>query len=171
MLPAPARRKADVVVSALFVALGAYVIYEATQMPWVRGRHQWYTSPALFPTLIGALLILFSLRVLAVAIKEGGHHDLLSTFGGWLAGLPRNRGVHRVVFAMAWIGLYVFVGLGNYHYQLLSAVFLAVFIGLFWLPDAGAAWPRRVAVTLAVALSVPFAIAYVFSTFLFVPAP
>jgi hypothetical protein len=171
MLPAPARRKADVVVSALFVLLGAYVIYEASQMPWVRGRHQWYTSPALFPTIVGALLIVFSLKVLAVAVKEGGHRELVGTFGRWLLGLPRNFGVHRVVFAMVWIGLYIFVGLGNYPYQLVSAGFLAVFIGLFWLPGAGADWPKRLVITLAVAFAVPYAIAYVFSTFLFVPAP
>lgn len=171
MLPLQTRRKADFVVSILFIFFGAFIIYEASQMPWARGRFAWYASPGLFPTIIGILLILFSLRVLLTAIKDGGHRSLFSTFGKWVAGLPRNRRVLRVVFIALWLAAYIFLGLGNYNYQALSAVFLAVFIGVFWLPGSGSRWPKRLAITIVVAIAVPIVISYIFSTYLFVPAP
>lgn len=171
MLSPEARRKADVVVCLLFIALGAWVIWEAYNMPWERGRFRWYTSPGLFPTVVGALLILFSLRVLATALRAGGHRGIGRMLGGWISGLPSNRGIHRVVFSMVWIGLYIFVGLGNFHYQMLSIGFLAVFMGVLWLPGAGRDLLRRLAIVLAVSVSVPLVITHIFSTYLYVPAP
>jgi hypothetical protein len=171
MLPLQTRRKADVVVSILLIAFGGFIIYEAMQMPWARGRFQWYASPGLFPTVIGVLLILFSLRVLLVAVRDGGHRDIARTFWQWVQGLARNRGIHRVTFTILWIGLYVFYGVGHYNYQAVSAVFLAVFIGIFWVYGAGPQWPKRLAVTLAVSITVPVVIAYVFATYLYVPSP
>lgn len=171
MLPLQSRRKADVVVSILFMLFGAYIIFEASQMPWSRGRFQWYASPGLFPTVIGTLLILFSIRVLVVAVRDGGHRDIARTFLEWVRGLPRNRGIHRVTFTIFWVGLYVFYGVGSFNYEAVSAVFLVVFIGVFWLPDAGPQWPRRLAITVAVSVAVPVIVAYVFSTYLYVPSP
>jgi hypothetical protein len=171
MLPLKTRRKADIVVSILFIVFGVYIIYEAMQMPWSRGRFAWYASPGLFPTVIGVLLILFSLRVFLVAFREGGHRNIARPLWQWIVGLPRNRGIHRVTFTIVWIGLYVFYGVGHYNYQIVSAIFLAVFIGVFWLSGAGSQWPKRLAVTIAVSVSVPVVIAYIFSTYLYVPAP
>lgn len=171
MLPLQSRRKADVVVSIVFMLFGAYIIYEAMQMPWSRGRFEWYASPGLFPAVIGTLLILFSLRVLFVAVSDGGHRNIARTFSQWIRGLPRNRGIHRVTFTIAWVGLYVFYGVGRFNYEIVSAVFLAVFIGVFWLSDAGPQWPKRLAVTIAVSVAVPVVVAYVFETYLYVPSP
>jgi len=171
MLPLQTRRKADIVVSILFMLFGAYIIYEAMQMPWSRGRFQWYASPGLFPTVIGILLIVFSLRVLLVAVRDGGHRHIARTFWQWLQGLPRNRGIHRVTFTIFWIGLYVFYGVGHFNYEIVSAVFLAVFIGVFWVSGAGSQWPKRLAVTVLVSVAVPVVVAYVFSTYLYVPSP
>lgn len=171
MLPLETRRKADFVVSILFIAFGGYIIYEASQMPWVRGRFAWYASPGLFPTIVGILLILFSLNVLIAAIRDGGHRDIVAPFGQWLLGLPGNRGVRRVAFIVLWLALYIFYGLGKYNYEALSAVFLAVFIAVFWLPGSGAEWPKRLAITIVVSIAVPVVVAYIFSTYLFVPSP
>lgn len=171
MLPLQTRRKADVVVSIIFILFGAFIIYEASQMPWTRGHHAWYASPGLFPTVIGILLILFSGRVLLSTVQQGGHRDIVRPFLGWLRHAPMNRKVHRVLFMIVWIGLYVFYGLGRFNYELVSAIFLAGFIGVFWLPGSHAQILKRAAIVVAVSIAVPVVMAYVFSTFLFVPAP
>ncbi len=175
MLPLETRRKADFVVSIGLIAAGAFILYRASQMPWSNTRTgasaQWFLSPGLFPATLGVLLILFSLRVLLTAVREGGHQGGGTMFAGWLKGLPRNRPVQRVVFMIALIGAYIWFGIGNVDYRLASAAFLFVFIAAFWWPESGDRLPVRIAVTVAVAVLLPAALAHLFSTFLFVPMP
>lgn len=176
MLPVQARRKADVVVSCLFMGLGSLVIYRASLMPWSSTRMggseaQWFLSPGLFPATIGTLLILFSARVLISAIREGGHQDILPAFRLWLAGLRANRRIHNVVVITLLIGLYIFLGVGRLNFQLMSAIFLLASIAFFWWRDAGPDLLRRIAVTIAVAVLVPVIITFLFSNFLYVPMP
>lgn len=175
MLPRETRRKADVVVSTLLAFFGAFIIYQGTLMPWVMtrtsGASQWFLSPGLFPVIVGGMLIAFSLRILATALAEGGGRGIGASLKGWLRGLPRNHGVMRVGFMILWIGLYVFAGVGNAEYRLVSAIFLFVFIAAFWLPGAGAQLPKRLMISALVSVLVPVCISYVFSTYLYVPAP
>ena len=175
MLPLETRRKADFIFAILLCALGGYVIYSASQMPWRNTRTgataQWFLSAGLFPATLGVLLILFSLHVMLTAIRDGGHRGGLRMFVGWLKGLPWNRPVQRVVFMILLIGAYVWLGIGRIDYRLASSIFLFVFIAVFWWPEAGAALPRRILATLAVAVLLPLSIAYLFTTFLFVPMP
>ena len=175
MLPMQTRRKADVVVSALMILFGLLIIYRASQMPWSNTRTgaaaQWFLSPGLFPTVLGALLILFSLRVFVTALREGGGRDLTPLLVRWLRGLPSNRGAHRIAFMILWIGAYIFFGVGEFNYELVSAIFLFVFISVFWLPGAGAQLPKRLIITAAVSMIVPIVVAYIFSNYLYVPAP
>lgn len=175
MLPPQTRRKADVVVSSLFIGFGGLILYRASQMPWsstrTGGDAQWFLSPGLFPAVIGSLLILFSARVLATAVAEGGHRDIVPLLAKWLRGLPWNKRVHRFVFMVAWIGLYVFFGIGHFNYEIVSAVFIFVFILYFWLPGAGSRALQRIAVAAGVSVIFPLAVAYVFETYLYVPSP
>ena len=175
MLPERTRRKADVVVCLLFILFGLFLFYEASRMPWASTRTgaqaQWFLSPGLFPATIGALLILFSLRVLATAIAQGGHKGIWATFAPWLRGLPTNRGVQRVALMILLIGTFIFAGIGRIDFRLAGSLFLFTFIGLFWWPFSGEAPVRRTLVTLAISLAVPAVIAYLFSTFLYVPMP
>lgn len=175
MLPRKARRQADVVVSTLMILFGLFVIYRASLMPWesqrTGGSVQWYLSPGLFPVVIGLLLIAFNLRVLTTALREGGHKGLVGTFLAWLRGLPGNRRIHRVVFMAAWIAAYIFLGVGNFNFQALSAVFLFVFICVFWLPGAGPRLLPRAGIAAIVSVAVPAFVSFVFSHFLYVPAP
>jgi hypothetical protein len=122
--PIPERRDASATVATqggyrrfdLFILFGAYIIFEATQMPWSRGRFQWYASPGLFPTVIGTLLILFSLRVFwsrcamaAIAISR-------EPSGSGCRGFPAIAG-YIASPSPLWIGLYVFYGVGHYNYR------------------------------------------------------
>ncbi len=175
MLPPDVRRKADFVVSILFMLFGALIIWRASQMPWVStrtgGDSQWFLSPGLFPAVVGSLLILFSARVLLTAIRDGGHRNVVRPFLAWIRALPRNVRVHRVVFMVAWIGLYVFFGVGHFPFEVVSAIFIFVFILYFWLPGAGGHTVRRTLIAAAVAVVFPTVVAYVFETYLYVPSP
>ena len=87
MLPQKSLRRADIVASSVMIAIGLAAIYAASRMPWsstlTGGDAQWYLSPGLFPTVIGALLVIFSARILLIAIKEGGHHGVFSAAVKW----------------------------------------------------------------------------------------
>ncbi|WP_157961803.1 tripartite tricarboxylate transporter TctB family protein [Acuticoccus kandeliae] len=175
MLPTPARRKADVVISTLMIVFGAFIIYRASLMPWsstrTGGESQWFLSPGLFPATIGSLLILFSCRVLLTALREGGHRGILRSLGAWVRNLPADRSTQRVAFMIVWLAIYIFGLIGNVNYLVASSLFLFVFIAVFWLPGAGRAMLSRAAIALAVAILVPLSVSYTFEHFLYVPAP
>jgi hypothetical protein len=175
MLPRQSLRRADVVASVAFMALGAIVIYRASQMPWASARTggsvQWYLSPGLFPVVVGALLILFSARVLLNALKEGGQHGIADATRAWFAGLPRNRGVHRVAIISVLLAIYVFGAVGRVNFVAASAIFLFVSIALFWWPANGRSMAASAGITAVIAVSIPLAITWIFTTFLFVPMP
>jgi hypothetical protein len=175
MLPRQSLRRADVVASCAFMALGAVVIYRAYQMPWASARTggsvQWYLSPGLFPVVVGALLILFSTRVLINALKEGGQNGIGAATRAWFAGLPQNRGVHRVAIISVLMAIYVFGAVGRVNFVVASAIFLFVSIALFWWPTSGKSLPVSASITAAIAIGIPLVITWIFTTFLFVPMP
>lgn len=174
MLPQKSLRRADIVASGAMIALGAVIIYSGSRMPWsstlTGGAAQWYLSPGLFPTVVGGLLILFSLRVLLTAIKEGGHRGIGTAVREWLFRLPENRSIHRVIMITLLLAAYVFA-LGKVNYLVVSSIFLFLTIAIFWWRDAGERLFRWIVITLAVAMGVPFAVSYLFSAFLYVPMP
>ncbi|PVE23000.1 hypothetical protein DC522_18055 [Microvirga sp. KLBC 81] len=175
MLPHKSLRRADVVASCTMMGLGIAVIYSGSQMPWTStltgGAAQWYLSPGLFPTVVGALLILFSARVLLTAIKEGGLQGIGEGVSNWLRRFPRNRPIHRAIIITLLMAAYIFLGLGKINFVVASSIFLFVSIAIFWWKDAQHHWVRTIGVTLAVSIGVPFVVSYLFSTFLFVPMP
>lgn len=175
MLPYRARRKADIVVSSLMIVFGLVIVYAASQMPWTANRtgagSGWYLSPGLYPAILGVLLVIFNIRVLATAWKEVGPAEIPAMFAGWLRGLPCNRGVQGVIFMMALTGVYIFFGIGTLDFRIVSAIYLLIFIAVFWWPDAGPQLPLRIIVTVAVAIAFPMLIAHIFSTYLYVPMP
>jgi hypothetical protein len=175
MLLKKSLRRADVVASSAIIGLGLVIIYAGSQMPWnstlTGGDAQWYLSPGLFPTVVGALLIIFSLRVLITAIKEGGLDQLGTSTAQWLRGLPVNRPIHRAIIITLLMAAYIFFGLGTINFLVASSIFLFVSIAVFWWKDAGDHLARTIGITLAVSVGVPFVLSYLFSTFLSVPMP
>lgn len=175
MLPERARRKADIVFSSLMIVFGLVILVAASRMPWTSARtgggSQWYLSPGLYPAILGVLLVVFSARVLVTAWKEVGPADIGPQFIGWVRGLPRNRGVQSVVFMMTLVGVYIFLGIGSADFRIVSAIFLFIFIAVFWWPEAGKKLPMRIAVTVAIAAIIPTLMAYIFETHLYVPMP
>ena len=175
MLPRQSLRRADVVASVAFMALGAIVIYRASQMPWASARTggsvQWYLSPGLFPVVVGTLLILFSARVLINALREGGQHGIGAATRAWFAGLPRNSGVHRVVIISILMAIFVFGAIGRVNFVVASSIYLFVAIAMFWWPTNGRSLPVSAAITAVIAVAIPLVVTTIFSTFLFVPMP
>jgi hypothetical protein len=144
-------------------------------MPWrstlTGGDAQWYLSPGLFPTFIGALLILFSLRVLLTAIKEGGTHDLVPATLHWLRGVGRNSRLHRAALITALMAIYIFGGIGRLPFLVASSLFLFITIALFWWREAEGGPVKTVAITAAIAIGLPILLSTLFTTFLYVPMP
>lgn len=157
------------------IVLGAVVIYSASQMPWrstmTGGAAQWFLSPGLFPAVIGALLIVFSFRILLTAIKEGGTEGLLSSTIAWLRGVPSNHRLHRAALITLLMAAYIFLGIGRIPFLVASSLFLFVTIAVFWWRDAEGGMIRTILITAIVSIGLPLLLSSLFSTFLFVPMP
>jgi len=175
MLSRKSMRRADVVASCLFMALGGGVIYSAWQMPWATqrtgGSPQWYLSPGLFPAIIGVLLVLFSARVLLQAVREGGHQGLMPAIRTWISGLGANRPVHRAFLIALLMMIYVFLGVGRINFHVASGLFLFASIALFWWPMSGRPLAVNVIITALVAVLTPLVIGSIFTRLLDVPMP
>lgn len=176
MLPRESRRQADVVVSISLIGFGLIVILSASTMPWISTRTgakaaQWFLSPGLMPALIGLLLILFSVRIFVTAISEGGHRSIGSVLRRWLAGLPKNRKVHRVMVMILIMGAYIFGGLVRVNFYVATSVFLAIAITTFWWDSGPHNRLTFFAITAIASIVTPLTVGYLFTTFLYVPMP
>ncbi|MEO8304617.1 MAG: tripartite tricarboxylate transporter TctB family protein [Betaproteobacteria bacterium] len=168
-------RKVDFLFSLALIAFGIVVVVAASRMPWTSTQTgisaAWHLSPGLFPALLGALLIVFSLSVLATAVAAGGHRDIVTFVRGALARIPRNRSLHRVLLIIVLIGGYVFGLVGHVNYYVASSIYLFMFMLLFHKAPRGRSTTRNALMLLAIAIAVPLAIGYLFSTYLNVPLP
>lgn len=158
------------------IVVGGLVIWSASRMPWTSSAtgatgSQWYLSPGLFPAAIGGLLIIFSLRILVTAIKEGGASGIFASFSGWMKKLPRNRPIHRAILISVLLAVYIFGAVGRMNFLLASGGFIFITIALFWWPEAEGSFLRKFAITGVIAGTVPWVVTYLFSTFLYVPMP
>ncbi|MFO7732010.1 MAG: hypothetical protein R6V86_14730 [Spirochaetia bacterium] len=76
-------RQADFITSILLILFGAWVLFEAFQMP-MKGtyggvKNAWYVSPALLPLIIGGSVFLLGIVLLMTAIRSGGASDCIQT--------------------------------------------------------------------------------------------
>ena len=95
MIEPEKRRRYDVVAALVFLALGAATIVGALGMPmsgtYAGAPLYWYASPAFFPLLLGALLMLCAAASLRAAVAADGARGL----GAFLAEEARGA-VHCV---------------------------------------------------------------------------
>ena len=119
-------RKADFVSSILFIFFGLFVTYMAFQMPMEASyggvQTHWYVAPALFPLCIGAALIIMSVLLLYVSIRDGG----LST----LIGEIKNRTGQKIddKNIRVWI---IFLSLSSFIYVFIPYIDFVVSIATF----------------------------------------
>ena len=78
-------RKADIFTGSLIIFLGIFIISLALQMPMKDSyggvQNVWYVSPALFPLLIGSILVFLGLLLMKTAIKAVGLQGVLNVIG------------------------------------------------------------------------------------------
>ena len=201
MLPNTRLRQADIVTSLILVALGVSVIVGALRMP-LRGTYggvpiTWYTSPAFFPALLGALLILCAIGVLVRAIAARGHRRLVHDIGAALSHLPMNTAARRILTIWALLLFYIlclvlhpfgapsrFLAASGQmplvtflrepegmNYVISSFLFLVLFIFRFYRPRGrGWTWTRSTGLLAACGV-VAWGIGYVFTQQLYSPLP
>jgi hypothetical protein len=138
----PPLRKADFWSSLVLIAVSAAMLLQALTFP-LRGtyagvRNVWYVSPALFPLIVSATLVLLGLGLLARSVRAGGAaaalHDL------------RHPAAERFVRTSAafWIiggaiGAYVYGFIPYVEFVAATALFLLCFTCGFHLADTRAA--------------------------------
>jgi len=175
MLPREQLRKADIIASLILIALGGLVLVKSYQMPWASQQasveQSWYISPGLFPLVISALLIVFSALVLVRAIKDGGLAGFAPYYLQRLRWLPSDLRVRRIMLMWLIMGVYIFALLGRLNYYIATSAFLLVFMLLFYRDANRRLGWKAVATSVVIAVSIPLAVGYVFSTYLLVPLP
>jgi len=194
-------RKADVITSGILIALGLAVIVSSLGMP-MSGTHggveiTWYLSPATFPLIVGALIVVFAVAVLVRAIRGGaldGFREFAArTFAGARSSPVARRAALIVLLMIAYVAFlrlhpfgwtsrglvrlsFMRTGVTRFllepsgiNYLISSFAFLAVFINLFYRPEASRR--RRWAIVLGVSFATAFLTGYVFREQLLVPLP
>lgn len=174
-MPKDKLRKADVVTSLVLIALGVVVILYTTTMP--QGGtfggviNVWYVSPAVFPYLLGFLLICASTVILVRAIKEGGHVGIFGYYLKAVVALPKNPTVHRIWAIWIVVGVYIFGLFGRFNFYAVSAGFLVTFMLLFYRETDGRCSARTVVISLALGILFSVVTGFLFSRYLLVPLP
>lgn len=203
MMPKENLRKADVVTSIVLVLLGAGIILESTRMP-LSGTYggrpvHWYTSPAFFPMILGALLVLMSVGVFLRAVRDGGHRGLARVVARSMKSLPRSRPARRTLLVWVLVGAYT--ALLSWHpfaacsgwlesfgrrdsplvsfllepeginYVLSTTLFLCAFGFSFYLPSSPSPRWRRGVLLVALSMLFSWAVGYVFTQHLYTPLP
>lgn len=175
MMPPEKLRKADLLTAGVLSLLGIAVVGKALTMPFggTYGgvNNAWYVSPAMFPLLIGGLLILCSISVAAHAIREGGHRDFWRFWKDRLGGMRDNIQLRRMAVICAWTAVFAFGAMGRINFYLAGFLYLAVFMILFHRPGEGKPTWRSVTLCLTVSLFASSLTSFLFERYLLVPLP
>ena len=133
-------RKADVYSGMAIFLFGTWIVWQATKMPmqdsWGGVQDVWFVSPALFPLIVGGMIMLLGLLLSRTALKTIG----IKTFGNtlrWL--LSRNllqflnsTSILRF-YAMTVLFLsFVFLNIPRIDFFLSAILFLSAFITMFY---------------------------------------
>src|SRR6056297_3549243 len=75
----------DFVTSIVLFIFGLFIIIGAAQMPVSSSyggvKNVWYVSPALFPFIIGGSMLVLSILLAVVAVKEVGMESIIKRVG------------------------------------------------------------------------------------------
>lgn len=197
-----ALRKADVLTASVLLLTGLGVFTHALTMP-MGGTYggvdnAWYVSPAIFPLILGGLLVVSALSLLHRAIRRGGAKDFIPYFrqmfqlpanrvaGARIVGIAGILVLYVLLLRLHWFSglssIFAAIGFGRViplafltspegaNYYLSSVVFLFVFTEVFF--DSQRLQPAlRHSLLVLLALLVPLFIGFVFSYYLRVPLP
>jgi len=137
-------RKADVYSGAIIFLFGLWIILQALKMPmkdsWGGVQNVWYVSPALFPLLVGSMIMLLGALLARAALKQVGFKEFKNTVG-WLFSKALLQFLNSVTnlrfYTIAVLFLsFVFLNIPRIDFFLCAFLFLVVFITSFYFDDA-----------------------------------
>lgn len=119
----PEKSKIDMIASAVMFFCGLFVVIESIKMPSQQlSGSAWYTTPGIFPCILGMLLMATSIIMAILGYKYSG--GMKSGDIGRAFDYVRSRYVKRLGIALALFLAYVFVLLGNKYVHYMLATFL-----------------------------------------------
>jgi hypothetical protein len=144
MLEKDKLRKADIYSGAIIFLFGLWIISQALKMPmkdsWGGVQNVWYVSPALFPLLVGSMIMLLGALLARTALKQVGLKEFKNTVG-WLFSKALLQFLNSVTnlrfYTIAVLFLsFVFLNIPRIDFFLCAFLFLVVFITSFYFDDA-----------------------------------
>ena len=150
-------RKADAWTGLILAIVAAAMIAKALTFPlagtYAGVKNAWYVSPALFPLIVGGMLMVLSLGLTTRAFRD--HRRLRP--GTWVLGLgqdafDRDRGRHAILIS-GLMAAYIVGLVPRIDFILATALFLLAFIGAYVLEA------RRGRILVVACLAVPSVVA------------
>lgn len=136
-------RKADIFSGSIIFLFGIWIISQAVKMPmkdsWGGVQNVWFVSPALFPLLVGAMIMLLGALLVRTALKEVGLKGLKAAIR-WLISpelalflkTPSNIRVYAITVLFFSL---VYLNISRIDFFLCSVLFLVAFILMFYFDD------------------------------------
>ncbi len=137
-------RKADIYSGAAICLFGLWIILQALKMPmkdsWGGVQNVWYVSPAIFPLIVGSMIMLLGALLCRTALKMVGFKAFGETVR-WLSSkallqflnsTPNLRFYTIVVLFLS----FVFLTIPRIDFFISAVLFLVVFITSFYFDDA-----------------------------------
>ncbi len=137
-------RKADIYSGAVIFLFGLWIILQALKMPmkdsWGGVQNVWYVSPAIFPLIVGSMIMLLGALLCRTALKMVGFKAFGETVR-WLLSkallqflnsIPNLRLYTIVVLFLS----FVFLTIPRIDFFISAVLFLVVFITSFYFDDA-----------------------------------
>ena len=144
MLDKDKLRKADIYSGAAIFLFGLWIILQAFKMPmkdsWGGVQNVWYVSPAIFPLIVGSMIMLLGALLCRTALKMVGFKAfgqtvrwlLSKTLLQFLNSIPNLRFYTIVVLFLS----FVYLTIPRIDFFLSAVLFLMVFITSFYFDDA-----------------------------------
>lgn len=140
MLEKDKLRKADIFSGSIIFLFGLWVVLQAIKMPmkgsWGGVQNVWFVSPALFPLLVGSIIMLLGALLTRTAFKEVGFQEIGNVLR-WLFSrdmsvflkTPANTRFYAIVTLFFSL---VYINISRIDFFLCSVLFLMVFITMFY---------------------------------------
>jgi len=137
-------RKADIYSGAAICLFGLWIILQALKMPmkdsWGGVQNVWYVSPAIFPIIVGAIIMILGALLCRTALKMVGFKAFGKTVR-WLLSKALLQFLNAIpnlrFYTIAVLFLsFVYLTIPRIDFFISAVLFLVVFITSFYFDDA-----------------------------------
>ena len=144
MLDKDKLRKADIYSGAAIFLFGLWIILQAFKMPmkdsWGGVQNVWYVSPAIFPLIVGSMIMLLGALLCRTALKMVGFKAFGETVR-WLLSKALLQFLNSIpnlrFYTIAVLFLsFVYLTIPRIDFFISAVLFLVVFITSFYFDDA-----------------------------------